>query len=107
MKVVLVPQGVQVQRGKGQASARSCLRPRHLSPGTQAQGRALMRKPHSVVLLLSKGRPHLAGGVVNQVYSSSRLGAQFSEELAHIRHHRLGLLPERKMASTRHLGVVN
>ena len=34
--------------------------------------------------------------------------AQLSEELPHICHHRLGLLPEREMvATTRHLGVVN
>jgi hypothetical protein len=35
------------------------------------------------------------------------LSAQLSEELPHICHHRLGLLPEREMASTRHLSVVN
>jgi hypothetical protein len=47
--------------------------------------------------------------IQSQTRQSKLLGlsAQFFEELPHICHHRLGLLPEREMASSRHLGVVN
>ena len=35
------------------------------------------------------------------------LCSQFPEELAYVRHHRIWLFPESKMASVLHLGVVN
>ncbi len=49
----------------------------------------------------------IIASVREQYCSRLHLSAQFFEELPHICHHRLGLLPEREMASTRHLGVVN